>query len=41
MGTGRLVVDSRATALAKSGDVLLAVSEGHLAEDAVPVELGT
>ncbi|AZZ83068.1 ornithine cyclodeaminase [Gordonia alkanivorans] len=40
MGTGRLVVDSRATALAKSGDVLLAVAEGHLADDAVTVELG-
>jgi len=40
MGSARLVVDSRPTALTKSGDVLLAVGEGHLTEDAVAVELG-
>ena len=40
MGSARLIVDSRATALAKSGDVLLAISEGHLTEADVNVELG-
>lgn len=40
MGSARLVVDSRATALAKSGDVLLAISEGHLNESDVNLELG-
>ncbi|MDF2583173.1 MAG: ornithine cyclodeaminase [Mycobacterium sp.] len=40
MGSARLVVDSRATALAKSGDVLLAIEEGRLSEGDVAVELG-
>lgn len=40
MGSARLVVDSRATALAKSGDVLLAIAEGQLASDDLAVELG-
>jgi ornithine cyclodeaminase/alanine dehydrogenase len=40
MGSARLVVDSRATALAKSGDVLLAIEEGHLSEADVDLELG-
>lgn len=40
MGSARLVVDSRATALAKSGDVLLAIEEGRLSQDDVRVELG-
>jgi len=40
MSSGRLVVDSRATALAKSGDVLLAIEEGRLCADDVSVELG-
>ena len=37
----RLVVDSAATALAKSGDVLLAIDDGALAADAPLLELGT
>ncbi|AQA06056.1 ornithine cyclodeaminase [Mycobacterium sp. MS1601] len=40
MGSVRLVVDSRPTALAKSGDVLMAISEGHLREGDVTTELG-
>lgn len=40
MGSARLIVDSRATALAKSGDVLLAISEGHLTEEDVILEVG-
>lgn len=40
MGAGRLVVDSIPTALSKSGDVLLAIAEGHLATGDVAVELG-
>lgn len=40
MASGRLIVDSRATALAKSGDVLLAIEEGHLRATDVDVELG-
>lgn len=40
MGVGRLVVDSVPTALSKSGDVLLAIAEGHLASGDVAVELG-
>lgn len=40
MGSVRLVVDSRATALAKSGDVLLAIEEGHLSQADVATELG-
>lgn len=40
MSSARLVVDSRSTALTKSGDVLLAIGEGHLTEEAVTVELG-
>ncbi|MET0899858.1 MAG: ornithine cyclodeaminase family protein [Mycobacterium sp.] len=40
MGAARLVVDSRATALAKSGEVLLAIDEGHLTEADIAVELG-
>ncbi|AZG46417.1 ornithine cyclodeaminase family protein [Gordonia insulae] len=40
MGSARLVVDSRATALAKSGDVLMAIGEGHLGAAAVDLELG-
>ena len=40
MAAGRLVVDSREAALAKSGDVLLAISEGHLSKDDITVELG-
>jgi len=40
MGSARLVVDSRATALAKSGEVLLAIREGHLTETDIAVELG-
>lgn len=40
MGSARLVVDSRATALTKSGDVLLAIDEGHLTEAAIALELG-
>lgn len=40
MGSARLVVDSRATALTKSGDVLIAISEGHLSQTDVSVELG-
>ncbi|MGK2853893.1 MAG: ornithine cyclodeaminase family protein [Microbacteriaceae bacterium] len=40
MGSVRLVVDSRATALAKSGDVLLAIDEGHLSQADIATELG-
>jgi ornithine cyclodeaminase/alanine dehydrogenase len=40
MGVARLVVDSRATALAESGEVLLAIDEGHLTEADIVVELG-
>lgn len=40
MGSARLIVDSRATALAKSGDILLAIEEGHLTETDVDLELG-
>lgn len=40
IGAGRLVVDSRETALAKSGEVLLAIAEGHLTEADVCTELG-
>ncbi|MGV0852117.1 ornithine cyclodeaminase family protein [Mycolicibacterium phlei] len=40
MGCAKLVVDSRATALSKSGDVLLAISDGHLTESDVGTELG-
>ena len=40
IGSTRLVVDSRATALTKSGDVLIAISEGHLNAADVSVELG-
>jgi alanine dehydrogenase len=40
MGSARLVVDSRATSLAKSGDVLIAISEGHLTEADINLELG-
>jgi len=40
MGSARLIVDSRATALAKSGDVLLAIDEGHLTATDVTLELG-
>lgn len=40
IASGRLVVDSRSTALAKSGDILLAIAEGYLRESDVAVELG-
>lgn len=40
MAAARLVVDSRSTALAKSGDVVLAIGEGHLAADDIATELG-
>jgi ornithine cyclodeaminase/alanine dehydrogenase len=40
MGSARLVVDSRATALSKSGDVLIAIGEGRLAREDVTLELG-
>ena len=41
MARVRLVVDSAATALSKSGDVLLALDEGALAVDTRLLELGT
>lgn len=40
MSSGLLVVDSRATALAKSGDVLLAIADGQLTAADVATELG-
>ncbi|MHC9296464.1 ornithine cyclodeaminase family protein [Mycobacterium sp. LTG2003] len=40
MAAATLIVDSRPTALAKSGDVLLAISEGHLTAAEVATELG-
>lgn len=40
IGSALLVVDNRETALAKSGDVLIAIREGHLAEEDVTLELG-
>lgn len=36
----RLYVDSRAGALAESGDVLLAIAEGHIDRDHIAAELG-
>ncbi|WP_307796876.1 ornithine cyclodeaminase family protein [Williamsia soli] len=40
MADCRLIVDSTATALSKSGEVLLAIAEGYLTADDVRVELG-
>ena len=40
IGSSRLIVDSIPTALTKSGDVLLAIAEGHLQTQDVDVELG-
>jgi len=40
MGSVRLVVDSRQTALTKSGDVLIAITEGYLRDSDVTLELG-
>ncbi|MET0454987.1 MAG: ornithine cyclodeaminase family protein [Mycobacterium sp.] len=40
MASARLVVDSRPTALTKSGEVVIAIREGHLRESDVAVELG-
>ncbi|SIS18584.1 ornithine cyclodeaminase family protein [Williamsia sterculiae] len=40
MARSRIVVDSRATALAKSGDAVLAIAENAITADDVSVELG-
>ena len=40
MAAARLVVDARESALNESGDILLAVREGTLAEDVALAELG-
>jgi ornithine cyclodeaminase/alanine dehydrogenase-like protein (mu-crystallin family) len=40
MAAARIVVDARESALSESGDVLLAMREGTLAEDVSLVELG-
>ena len=40
MARSRIVVDSRATALTKSGDAVLAIAEGAITADEVCVELG-
>ncbi|GGF92157.1 ornithine cyclodeaminase [Rhodococcoides trifolii] len=40
MARSRVVVDSRATSLAKSGDLLLAVAEGRIDSGAADLELG-
>ncbi|MCX6469703.1 MAG: ornithine cyclodeaminase family protein [Corynebacteriales bacterium] len=40
MARSRVVVDSRATALAKSGDALLAIAEGAITEADIAIELG-
>jgi len=40
MSRAKLFVDSVPTALQKSGDVLLAIAEGSIAEDDVQTELG-
>jgi ornithine cyclodeaminase/alanine dehydrogenase len=40
MKVARLVVDSRSTALSKSGDILLAIADGAITEADVDLELG-
>jgi ornithine cyclodeaminase len=40
VGTARLIVDSRAGALAEAGDLVLAIREGHCGADHVAGELG-
>jgi ornithine cyclodeaminase/alanine dehydrogenase-like protein (mu-crystallin family) len=40
LGRAKLVVDSRAAALVESGDLLLAMGEGHLTPDCIYSELG-
>ena len=40
MAAARIVVDARESALNESGDILLAMREGTLAEDVALVELG-
>ena len=40
VGRARIVVDSRTACLAEAGDLILAISEGHLAADLRPAELG-
>jgi ornithine cyclodeaminase/alanine dehydrogenase-like protein (mu-crystallin family) len=40
LGRAKLVVDSRAAALVESGDVLLAMGEGHITADNIYSELG-
>jgi ornithine cyclodeaminase len=40
VGTARLVVDSRAGALAEAGDIVLAIREGFCAADRIAGELG-
>jgi ornithine cyclodeaminase/alanine dehydrogenase-like protein (mu-crystallin family) len=40
LGRAKLVVDSRAAALVESGDLLLAIGEGHITADNIHGELG-
>ncbi|MDV8071294.1 ornithine cyclodeaminase family protein [Rhodococcus sp. IEGM 1366] len=40
MARSRIIVDSRPTALSKSGDAILAIAEGAIAESAIDIELG-
>lgn len=40
MARSRVVVDSRATALAKSGDALMAIAEGAITDADIAIELG-
>ena len=40
VGRARLVVDSRAAALVESGDVLMAIEEGHITAESIHAELG-
>jgi len=40
VGRAKLVVDSRAAALVESGDVLMAIEEGHITAERIHAELG-
>ena len=40
LGRATVVVDSRAAALVESGDILMAITEGHITSDSIHAELG-